>query len=120
MLEDLQYVYQASSTVDGGTLTIGYPYSLLEGCAEAHSSWSLPLEIRRIPSTQTAQDVGVEQVQALAEARQDCPDALEIVVADGKYGNERFLSHVSGLRTGMVARLRSDRAVYRPEPSNPG
>ncbi len=50
VLEDLQYVYQASSDVDGGNLAIGYPYALLEWFAEAHSSWSLPLDVRRIPS----------------------------------------------------------------------
>lgn len=120
VLEDLQYVYQASNDVDGGNITIGYPYSLLEWCAEAHSSWSLPLDVRRIPSAQTGQEVGVEQVQALAEARRECLGALDIVAADGKYGNGRFLSRVSGLRAGVVARLRSDRVLYRPVQPTPG
>ena len=30
VLEDRQYIYQASSDVNGGTVIIGYPYSLLE------------------------------------------------------------------------------------------
>jgi hypothetical protein len=107
VLEDLQYVYQASSDVDGGNVTIGYPYSLLEWCAEAHTSWSLPLDVRRISSEQTAQDVGVAQIQALAEARAHFSEALDIVPADGKYGNGRFLSRVSGLRVGIVT-------VYAP------
>ncbi len=47
VLEDLQYVYQASSDVDGGAVTIGCPCSLLEWCAEPHSRWSLPLDVRR-------------------------------------------------------------------------
>jgi hypothetical protein len=38
VLDDRQYVYQASSDVNGGTVTIGYPYSLLEWCVEPHSS----------------------------------------------------------------------------------
>jgi hypothetical protein len=114
VLADLQYVYQASSDVDGGNITIGYPYSLLEWRAEPHSSWLLPLEVRRISNQETAQDVGVEQIQALAEARKGCLNALDIVPADGKYGNGRFLSRVSGLRVGIVARLCSDRWFYRP------
>lgn len=114
VLEDLQYVYQASSDVNGGTVTIGYPYSLLEWCAEAHSSWSLPLDVRRIPSQKTAQEVGAEQIQALAELRAACTKALDIVPADGKYGNVGFLKRVSGLRIGIVVRLRRDRVVYRP------
>lgn len=116
VLEDLQYVYQASSDVDGGAVTIGYPYSLLEWCAEPHSSWSLPLDVRRIPSTKTAQEVGAEQVQALAALRTECTEALDIVAADGKYGNAGFLGRVSGLRTGLVVRLRRDRVLYRPAP----
>ena len=71
MLDDRQYVYQASSDVNGGTVTIGYPHSLLECCAEPHSSWSLPVDVRRVPSTQTTQEVGAEQINALAQARAD-------------------------------------------------
>jgi hypothetical protein len=120
VLKDLQYVYQASSDVDGGHITVGYSYSLLEWCAETHTSWSLPLDVRRISSEQTAQDVGVAQIQALAEARRDCLESLDIVPADGKYGNGRFLSRVSGLRVGIVTRLRSDRVFYRPAEPTPG
>jgi hypothetical protein len=120
VLADLQYVYQASSDIDGGKVAIGYPYSLLEWCAEAHTSWSLPLDVRRISSEQTAQDVSVAQIQALAEARADCSEALDIVPADGKYGNGRFLSRVSGLRVGIVTRLRADRVFYRPAEPAPG
>jgi hypothetical protein len=73
VLEDRQYVYQASSAVNGGTVTIGYPYSWLDWCAEPHSSWALPIDVRRIPSHQTAQEVGAEQVRELARLRADTP-----------------------------------------------
>jgi hypothetical protein len=43
VLDDRQYVYQTSSDVNGGTVTVGYPYSLLECRVEPHSSWSLPV-----------------------------------------------------------------------------
>lgn len=120
VLEDLQYVYQASSDVDGGRITIGYPYSSLEWCAETHSSWSLPLDVRRITSRETAQAVGAAQVRALAEARKDCVEALDIVPVDRKYGNGRFFEQVNGLRIGIVARLRADRVLYRPAPPPSG
>jgi len=120
VLKDLQYVHKASSDVDGGNITIGYPYSALAWCVEAHTSWSLPVDVQRIPGKQTAQDVGVAQIQALAKARAECTQALDIVAADGKYGNGRFLSRVSGLRVGIVTRLRSDRVFYRPAEPTPG
>jgi len=117
-LPDLQYVYQASSDVNGGTVTIGYPYSLLEWCAEAHSSWSLPLDVRRISSAETAQAVGAEQIRHLAQARCDCTEALDIVPADGKYGNAGFLRQVRGLRVGVITRLRRDRVLYQAPPQS--
>jgi hypothetical protein len=116
VLPDRQYVYQASSDVNGGTVTVGYPYSLLEWCVEPHSSWCLPIDPRRVSSAQTAQELGAEQIQALAEARSDCREALDVVVADGKYGNAGFLRQVKGLRSGTVARLRCDRVLYGPPP----
>lgn len=120
VLEDLQYTYQASSDVNGGTVTVGYSYSLLEWCAEAQSSWSLPVDARRVSSRETAQTVGAAQIRSLAQARQDCVAALDIVPADGKYGNVRFLQQVQGLRVGMLVRLRSDRVFYRPAPPPSG
>jgi hypothetical protein len=120
VLDDRQYVYQASSDVNGGTVTIGYPYSLLEWCVEPHSSWSLPVDVRRVPSTQTAQEMGAEQIKALAEARKGCLEALDIIAADGKYGNAGFLRAVKGLRSGIVARLRCDRVLCGSPPSPTG
>jgi hypothetical protein len=116
-LEDRQYVYQASTDVNGGTVTVGYPYSLLEWCAQPHSSWSLPVDVRRVPSTKTAQEIGAEQIKSLAEVRAACLEALDIVAVDGKYGNSGFLRAVKGLRSGTIARLRSDRVLYHPPPT---
>jgi hypothetical protein len=69
---------------------------------------------RRISSEQTAQDVSAAQIQALADARAGCSEALDIVPADEKYGNGRFLSCASGLRVGRGTRGRSDRVFDRP------
>jgi hypothetical protein len=101
-LADRQYVYQASSAVNGGTVTIGYPYSLLEWSVESHSSWSLAVDVRRVNSSQTATAVGAEQIRHLAEVRQGVEAALDLVVCDGKYGNTAFLRAVKGLRCGKA------------------
>ncbi len=120
-LEDRQFVFQASSDINGGTIAIGYPYSCLEWVVEGHSSWSLPVDMRRVKSTETAQALGAVQIQALAAARQAFMEALDIIACDGKYGNAGFLRLVKGLRTGIVARLRCDRVLYHtPPPREPG
>lgn len=119
-LADRQYVYQASSAVNGGTVTIGYPYSLLEWSVESHSSWSLPLDVRRVSSSQTAAQVGAEQIHRLANVRQGLATALDLVVCDGKYGNADFLRSVQGLCCGIIARLRRDRVLRREPPPPSG
>jgi DDE superfamily endonuclease len=116
VLDDRQYVYQASSDANGGTVTVGYPYSSLEWCVEPHSSWCLPVDPRRVESLQKPQEVGVEQIKALAQARADYPEALDIVAADGKYGHAGFLREVKGLRCGIAVRLRCDRVLYGAPP----
>lgn len=120
VLEDLQNVYQASSDVNGGTVTVGYPYSCLEWCAGSRPNWSLPVDVRRIPSSQTAQEMGATQIKELARLRVGCAAALDIVAADGKYGNAGFLRTVKGLRSGIVVRLRCDRVLYHSTPPPTG
>jgi len=61
----------------------------------------------------TATEVGVQQVEALSQARRDYSDVLDIVAADAKYGNARFLQPLQGQRCGIVVRLRKDRVLYR-------
>jgi hypothetical protein len=57
----------------------------------------MPVDVRRVPSTQTAQEVGAKQIQALASARTAYLEALDIIAADSKYGNAGFLRSVKGL-----------------------
>lgn len=120
-LEDRQYVFQASTDVNGGTVTIGYPYSSLEWVAEPHTSWALPVDVRRVTSSQTAQEVGAVQVEALNKSRAEFVEVLDVVAGDGKYGNSGFLRSVKGQRCGVVTRLRTDRVLFGPpEPRPPG
>ena len=120
-LPDRQYVYQASSDVNGGTVTIGYTYSCLEWVAERHTSWSLPVDVRRVESTETAQELGAKQIKDLVAARSAFVDTYDIVACDGKYGNSGFLRSVKDLKCGIVARERRDRVLYRPPlPREPG
>lgn len=112
-LDDRQYVYHPTSAVNGGSICVGYPYSLLDWVLMPHTSWSLTVSVQRIPSTTTARDVGVQQVEALSEARKGYAEVLDIVAADAKYGNARFLQPLQGQRCGIVVRLRKDRVLYR-------
>ena len=111
-MDDRQYVYHPSAAVNGGSICVGYPYSLLDWVPEAHQSWSLSVSVERIPSQMTAVEMGVAQVKALSENRVHLQDVLDIVAADGKYGNAKFLRPLQGQHCGIVARMRRDRVLY--------
>lgn len=67
-------------------------HSLLSWVAQPRSSWALPVDIQRISSTANAIQVGVAQVKQLCQRRhQQLSQSLDIIVADGTYGNHRFL-----------------------------
>ena len=117
-MDDRQYVYNPTAAVNGGSVCTGYPYSLLEWIQEAHRSWSLSVSIRRIPSQMTAGEMGITQVKQLSENRADLQDVLDIVAADGKYGNAKFLRPLRDQHCGLVVRLRQDRVLYQ-EPEKP-
>lgn len=116
-LPDRQYVYHPTGAVNGKPVVIGYPYSLLDWVPFRNQSWSLSVDVARVPSTQTAVERGVEQVRGLAQARQNCHEALDIIAADAKYGNHKFFGLLQGQRCGLVAALRRDQVLYRqPSP----
>ncbi len=111
-MDDRQYVYLPTAAVNGSSICVGYPYSLLDWVPMPHSSWSLSVNLQRIASTQTAREVGVQQIKALSEARRGYNEGLDIVAADAKYGNARFLRPLQGQPCGIVVRLRKDRVLF--------
>ena len=103
-MDDRQYVYHPTPAVNGGSICIGYPYSLLDWVPEAHRSWSLSVSVKRIPSDMTAGEMGIAQIKELSENRAKGQDVLDIVSADGKYGNAKFLRPLQGQCCGIVVR----------------
>jgi hypothetical protein len=112
-MDDRQYVYSPTAAVNGGSICIGYPYSLLDWVPEAHQSWSLSVSIKRIPSQMTAVEMGIAQVKELSKNRAELQNVLDIVAADGKYGNAKFLGPLQGQHCGIVVRMRRDRVLYQ-------
>jgi len=60
----------------------------------------------------TAVEMGITQVFDLSKNRAHLHDVLDIVAADGKYGNAKFLRPLQGQHCGIVARMRRDRVLY--------
>ena len=126
-LDDRGFVHSATPAIDGRGIVIGHSYSVLAYCADyisdrnhpglpGQGSWTLPVSSRRVPTDSDAVTVGAEQVEQLCRLCRDKP-GLNVVVGDGRYGNHRFIGplvpEVDRGGLGLMARLRSDRVLYR-------
>jgi hypothetical protein len=116
-LAERHYVYQPGRNLNGKPVVAGYAYSLLDWIPATGQSWSLSVEVTRVPSTETDLSVGVSQVKRLCEARADLVEGLDIVAGDCKYSSLKFLRGVQGQRCGIIVRGRKDRVLYRTPPS---
>ncbi len=113
VLADRQYVYSPTAAVDGGSIVVGHPYSVLAWATEQGSSWAPAVSVRRASSQQTDVEVGVEQVKWLCQCRQEKMNQwLHLVAADAKYGNHRFFGPLKDEPCGVLTRMRRDRVLY--------
>jgi len=81
-LADRQHVFSPTPAVDGGSIVVGHPYSVLAWVPERDSSWGFPTSIRRALSQQTDVAVGIEQVKQLCRQRHEAMLDLYLIIAD--------------------------------------
>ena len=113
-MRDRQYVHSGPDTGLGSPVVVGHPYSILAWTPERNTSWAPPLSIRRVPSEKTDIEIGVEQVKQLCCYRgAEMRETLHLIVADGKYGNHKFLGALKEEPCEVLARMRCDRVLYR-------
>lgn len=112
-LTGLVYALSPTKALKPHSIVQGHLYSLLTWTPAPGQSWSPTLCSQRLEPNQTAIEVGAAQVKQLRQARPD-PDqqGLDVITADGHYGNHRFFRAVSGLNCAIVCRLRADRVLY--------
>jgi len=114
-LADRQYVYSPTPAVDGRSIVVGHSYSVLAWVPEPGRSWAPPVSVRRVSSQQNDVEAGVAQVKQLCQQRRaEMAQWLHLIVADGKYGNHRFLGPLKDEPCGVLVRLRRDRVLYGP------
>ena len=101
----------------GNGIVYGLPYSLLAFCENANSSWAMTVNSERVKPEEKAVAVAVAQIQWLFE--NIGADSEVSVGLDGGYGNLSFFSQMRGKKGFAVARMRTDRVLYRkPEEPN--
>ena len=111
-LEGLRYEQSPTQAIQKRSTVQGYAYSLLAWVplSQRGKSWALPIDTRRMIGAQTPVAVGVQQVKDLCANR---PEAiLDVITADGSFGNHLFLGEIKSLSCAAVVRLRCDRVLY--------
>jgi hypothetical protein len=93
-------------------VSVGWQFSTLMLLPEQPSSWVGILEQRRIASSQTAIEVGIEQLRAVLGLTK----RRVIVLADRWYAVASFVQACQDLGAQALIRLKRNRKLYRPAP----
>ena len=123
-LADRTFVHCPNAITGNKPITIGHDYSILSCLPEKASSgsppWVVPLIVRRVQSTEKANQVGAEQIAAVVtDETLPFKGKLCVVVEDSAYSAR---SHLGSVATHpdlvSVIRFPGNRVVYRQfEPS---
>jgi len=109
---------QVYSTTRGKAVA-GHQFSWLGRIIAFGQSWFAPREVDRVLTDRTPQDVGAEQVQALAT--QDDSSSPKVVVGDSHYARRTFLKVFLDLKSVYaLVRLACNRVLYGPPPPKTG
>src|SRR6266581_2622871 len=114
---DRTLVYVPNLPKDSTPVTPGWQFSAVVVLPQVPSSWTVLLSHRRIASTQTAGQVGAEQLRELVPRLGLVGGERAIVVADRSYSNAPFLRASSEVACDKLIRLAKNRVLYRPAPA---
>ena len=109
---DRTLVYRPNLPKDATPVGPGWSFSTLVVLPDPVSSWTYVLDNRRVPSTETADTIGVQQVRAslpLLATRCGRP----ILVLDRHYSSAPWVLASAELPTDQLIRARRDRVLYR-------
>jgi len=99
----------------------GWPYSLVTALETGRSSWTAPLDVRRLSPGDDTATVTAGQlrdvIERLITAGQWQPGDPEVwIVADAGYDGPRLAFLLADLPVKVLVRMRSDRVLRRPAP----
>lgn len=123
-LEDRGVVYQPNPTLNNKPIAVGHSFSLFAAHPEktnAHTApWVVPLSIMRVPTAETATDIGAKQVKAImTDASLPFGNELSVLVGDTAYSAVKFLTKVvTNKNLVTIARVRGDRVFYKSPPQS--
>ena len=108
--EDRGVIHVSNLPLADKPISIGWSFSVVGLLPEKPSSWTPPLDIQRISSTQTAIGVAIEQLRQLKPL---LGSRRVIVLADRWYATPEMLRACRELGYSVLIRLKSNRKLYR-------
>jgi hypothetical protein len=110
------YLYHPSRHSAGQPIVAGWAYQLVAGLSFERDSWVRPVDARRVPPEQDANEVAAEQLRGLV-SRLPRNEAAPLFVFDAGYDPVRLQRGIEGCRAQILVRLHSGRTFYaEPEP----
>src|SRR5438309_249806 len=109
--EDRGIIHVSNLPLADKPIAIGWTFSSVVLLPDSPSSWAPILDQKRVPTTQTPIQVAIEQLKALRPLLGDRPVT---VLADRAYATPQFLRACRQLGYRVIARLKSNRKLYRP------
>ncbi len=109
------YYYHPSRHSAGQPIVAGWAYQLVAELGFERDSWIAPIDVRRVPPEQNANDAAAEQIKALM-SRLDRRDATgseaPMFVFDAGYDPVKLQQDLEGCHAQILVRLHSTRAFY--------
>ncbi|HYV32532.1 MAG TPA: transposase [Candidatus Binatia bacterium] len=116
---DRTLVYRSNLPSDATPVGPGWSFSTLVVLPEPVSSWTYILDNRRVPSSETASTIGVQQLQALLP-RLPSVWGRPTLLLDRRYSTAPWVQGTAALPLSQLIRARRDQVLYRPPPPRSG
>jgi hypothetical protein len=117
--KDRTLVYRSNLPADATPVGPGWCFSALVVVPEPVSSWTYILDHRRVPSSESASSIGVQQLQALLP-RLPPRWGRPVVLLDRRYSTAPWVAASGALPSDQLIRARCDQVLYRPAPPPSG
>src|SRR5215213_1533525 len=112
------FYYHPSRHSAGQPIVAGWSYQWVAQLGFARDSWTAPLDVQRVPPTEDAAAVAVEQITRLV-ARLPAGGPVPLFVFDAGNDPLKLAQGLAGTRAAILVRLRSDRCFYADPTSQP-
>jgi hypothetical protein len=113
------FYYHPSRHSAGQPIVAGWAYQWLAQLNVDRDSWTAPCDVRRVPPTENAHTVAVEQIRALL-TQEPGAETRPLFVFDAGYDSAHLTQALAETPVAILVRLRADRCFYAdPPPAMP-